>query len=179
MGWCDGLTAAPTAGRSWSSGVWTCIPGPRTVVLLWGRTAWLWPPHPASVHPGPAPALCRRRVHRAWHGGTPEGETAQRNRPSDPTSARSEQNHLRKSSRSQLQQTQQRFAFWNPAALPWDSMVSARSRCSRSSMPMSSRFCPECQKSSATSLIVAPPMLLWRQQPRQETRWKIGWLSFS
>lgn len=161
MGWCDGLTAAPTAGRSWSFGVWTCIPGPRTVVLLWGRTAWLWPPHPASVHLGPAPVLCRRRVHRAWRVGTPEGETAQRNPPSVLTSARSEQSHLRKRSSSQLQQTQHQL-LWNPAALPWDSMVSARSRCSRSSMPMSSRFCPECQKSSATSLIVAPPMLLWR-----------------
>lgn len=52
---------------------------------------------------------------------------------------------------------------------PWDSIVSALSRCSRSSMPMSSRFWPECQKSRATSLIVAPPMLLSRQRAHSTT----------
>lgn len=52
--------------------------------------------------------------------------------------------------------------------IPWDSIVSARRRCSRSSMPMSSRFWPECQKSSATSAIVAPPILLYRKHCRKK-----------
>lgn len=115
MGWYGGLSPAPTGGRSWSSEVWTCIPGLRTVFLLWGHTASLWPPRPASLHPGPGLARHRHHVRTAWHVDTPEGETAQRNRPGVPTWARSERSLLRKSSRSQrhLQQPQrQSFAFY-------------------------------------------------------------------
>lgn len=114
-GWYAELTPAPTGGRSWSSEVWTCIPALRTVFLLWGRTASLWPPRPAWLHPAPGPGPRRHRAHTAWHVGTPEGETAQRNRPSVPTWARSERSHLRKSTRSQSQQ--QRFAFLNPSSV--------------------------------------------------------------
>lgn len=51
--------------RSWSSEVWTCILGLRTVSPLWEHTALPWPPHPAWLHLFPDLVLRRRPVHRA------------------------------------------------------------------------------------------------------------------
>lgn len=51
--------------RSWSSEVWTCILGLRTVSPLWEHTALPWPPHPAWLHLFPDLVLRMRPVHRA------------------------------------------------------------------------------------------------------------------
>lgn len=41
------LSVSPSKGeRSWSAGVWTCIPGLRRVSPLWVHTALPWPLHP-------------------------------------------------------------------------------------------------------------------------------------
>lgn len=82
--------------RSWSSVVWTYIPGLRTVSLLWEHTALPWPPHPGLPHLPPGLGLRKHPVHRAWCGGTPEAERARRSRLGGQTSAHSEQTHLGK-----------------------------------------------------------------------------------
>lgn len=169
-----------TGERSWSAGVWTCIPGPRTVAPLWGRTASPWQPRPASPHPPPGLGLRRRRARTVWRGGTRGAGRARRSRSSGRTSGHSEQSHLERrisvcvggGRKTKISKHKQQVLLWRwgkTGSAPWDSIVSALSRCSRSSMPMSSRFWPECQKSRATSLIVAPPMLLSRQRAHRTT----------
>lgn len=164
-----------TGERSWSAAVWTCTPGPRTVAPLWGRTASPWRPRPAWPRPPPGRGPRRRRARTVWRGGTRGAGRARRSRSSGRTSGRSEQSHLERRIKGvcmgrkiPFYHHQQQVLLWRGgeagSSAPWDSIVSALRRCSRSSMPMSSRFCPECQKSRATSLIVTPPMLLSRQR---------------